>query len=126
MAKYERFEDLPVWKHAIEVGLKIYQLVDSEMLMKDYRAKDQFVGAAISISNNIAEGFEYNRNRQFVRFLEIAKGSAGELRSQLFLLFKAGKIEEGTYLTYYQDLIQLSGELKGLIKYLKGFENGRN
>lgn len=58
MAKYERFEDLPVWQHAIEVGLKIYQLVDSEKLMKDYRAKDQFVGAAISISNNIAEGFE--------------------------------------------------------------------
>lgn len=125
MAKYERFEDLPVWQHAIEVGLKIYQLVDSEKLMKDYRSKDQLIGAAISISNNIAEGFEYNRNRQFIRFLEIAKGSAGELRSQLFLLLKANKIDDKTYQKYYQELVLLSSELKGLIKYLKGFEDGK-
>ncbi|MFN4000099.1 four helix bundle protein [Algoriphagus sp.] len=91
MAKYERFEDLPIWQHAIRIGVKIYKLVESEKLAKDYRANDQLVGSAISISNNIAEGFEYNRNRQFIRYLEIAKGSAGELRSQLFLLLSGGK-----------------------------------
>jgi four helix bundle protein len=123
MAKYERFEDLPVWQHAIRIGVGIYQLVESEKLAKDYRAKDQLIGSAISISNNIAEVFEYNRNRQFIRYLEISKGSAGELRSQLFLLLSAGKIDEGTYQENYLNLVDLSSELKGLIKYLNEFEN---
>lgn len=123
MAKYDRFEDLPLWQHAIGIGLKVYQLGEAEKLSRDFRAKDQLVGAAISISNNIAEGFEYNRNRQFIKYLEIAKGSAGELRSQLFLLLKAKKIEESTYHSLYEDLIQLSSEIKGLIKYLKEFED---
>lgn len=123
MAKYERFEDLPVWQHAIKIGVKIYQLVESEKLAKDYRAKDQLVGSGISISNNIAEGFEYNRNRQFIRYLDIAKGSAGELRSQLFLLLSAKEIDESTYQEFYLDLVDLSSELKGLIKYLNEFEN---
>jgi len=123
MAKYERFEDLPVWQHAIRIGVRIYQLVESEKLAKDYRAKDQLIGSAISVSNNIAEGFEYNRNRQFIRYLEISKGSAGELRSQLFLLLSAGKIDEQTYQENYLELIDMSGELKGLIKYLNEFED---
>lgn len=123
MAKYERFEDLPVWQHAIRIGVRIYKLIESEKLEKDYRAKDQLIGSAISISNNIAEGFEYNRNRQFIRYLEISKGSAGELRSQLFLLLSAGKIDEQTYQINYLDLVELSSELKGLIKYLNEFEN---
>ena len=122
MAKYDRFEDLPVWQHAIEIGIRIYALVDSEKLLKDYRAKDQLVGAAISISNNIAEGFEYNRNRQFIKYLEISKGSAGELRSQLFLLMRAGKLDKENYELNYEDLILFSKEIKGLIKYLREFE----
>lgn len=122
MSKVERFEDLKVWRHAIEIGLKIYRLVETNHLVKDYRAKDQLIGSAISISNNIAEGFEYNSNRQFIRFLAIAKGSAGELRSQLFLLLEAKKITIEEYETLYQDLIQVSSEIKGFIKYLNEFE----
>ncbi len=122
MAKVERFEDLKVWIHAIEIGLKIYRLVETNHLVKDYRAKDQLIGSAISISNNIAEGFEYNSNRQFLRFLAIAKGSAGELRSQLFLLLKAKKITNEEYEALYSELLQVSSELKGFIKYLSDFE----
>ena len=125
MAKYERFEDLPIWQHAIEIGVRIYELVESEQLLKDYRAKDQLIGAAISVSNNIAEGFEYNRNRQFIRYLEIAKGSVGELRSQLFLMMRAGKINQEIYDFNYKDLILFSSEVKGLIKYLREFEKNR-
>tara|TARA_R110002020_G_scaffold441538_1_gene652425 strand:- start:530 stop:919 length:390 start_codon:yes stop_codon:yes gene_type:complete len=123
MAKYERFEDLPVWQHAIRIGVRIYQLVESEKLSKDYRAKDQLIGSAISISNNIAEGFEYNRNRQFIRYLEISNGSAGELISQLYLLLSAAKIDEVAYQENYLDIVDLSSELKGLTKYLNEFEN---
>jgi four helix bundle protein len=123
MAKYERFEDLPVWQHAIKTGVMIYKLVDSESVVSDYRAKNQLIGSAISISNNIAEGFEYNRNRQFMRYLEISKGSAGELRSQLFLLLSAGKRTMETYQAHYLRLVDLASELKGLIKYLNEFED---
>jgi four helix bundle protein len=122
MAKVERFEDLKVWKHAIEIGLKIYELVETNLLAKDYRAKDQLIGAAISISNNIAEGFEYNSNRQFIKYLAIAKGSAGELRSQLFLTYGSNKISKQDYESLYIELIQISSELKGFITYLKEFE----
>ncbi len=125
MAKYERFEDLPVWQHAIQIGVRIYELVDSEKVLKDYRAKDQLIGAAISISNNIAEGFEYNRNKQFIRYLEIAKGSAGELRSQLFLMMRTGKIEKQIYEFNYNDLVLFSSQVKGLIKYLREFEKNQ-
>jgi four helix bundle protein len=123
MAKYDRFEDFPVWQHAIKTGVMIYKLVEYEKLAKDYRTKDQLIGSAISISNTIAEGFEYNRNRQFIRYLEISKGSAGELRSQLFLLLSAGKIDRTTYQEHYLDLVDLARELKGLIKYLNEFED---
>ena len=123
MAKYERFEDLPVWQHAIRIGVRIYSLVETEKLAKDYRAKDQLVGSAISISNNIADAFEYNRNRQFIRYLEIAKGSAGELRSQLFLLLSVGKLDEEIYQENYLDLVDFSSELKGFVKYLNDFED---
>ncbi len=125
MAKYERFQDLPKWQHAIEIGIRIYEMVDSEKMVKDYRAKDQLIGAAISISNNIAEGFKYNRNKQFIRYLEISKGSAGELRSQLFLMMKAGKIGKEVYEFNYNDLVPFSSEVKGLIKYLREFEKQR-
>ncbi|WP_248602804.1 four helix bundle protein [Algoriphagus marincola] len=116
---------MPIWQHALEIGVRIYKLVETEQLLKDYRAKDQLIGAAISISNNIAEGFEYNRNRQFIRYLEIAKGSAGELRSQLFLMMKAGKINQEIYDFNYKDLVLFSSAVKGLIKYLKEFEKNR-
>lgn len=122
MAKVDRFEDLKVWQHAIEIGLKIYHLVDKTPVSKDYRAKDQLIGAAISISSNIAEGFEYNGTRQFIRYLAIAKGSAGELRSQLYLFLKAEKISQSEYETLYGELIQISSEIKGFIKYLNEFE----
>jgi four helix bundle protein len=125
MAKVERFEHLKVWQHAIEIGVKVYHLVEIELLSKDFRAKDQLIGSVISISNNIAEGFEYNSSKQFIKYLGIAKGSAGELRSQLFLLLKAKKIDNVTYDILYQELIQISSELKGFIKYLQEFEKNK-
>lgn len=60
MPKVEKFEDLNVWKQAVKIAVEIYKLSSSGMLSKDYSAKDQIRRAAVSISNNIAEGFEYN------------------------------------------------------------------
>lgn len=112
------FEELVIWQKAIEIGEVIYHLADEDPLNKDYKSRDQLIGAAISISNNIAEGFEYNNKVQFRKFLFYAKGSAGELRSQLALLVKVGRVKKDKYEILHQELIQLSAQIKSLINYL--------
>ena len=86
MAKAKSFEDLEIWQKSIDLAIDFYSLVKTELLSKDYSLCDQLKRAAVSVSNNIAEGFEYGSNKQFIRFLFIAKGSLGELRSMVFLL----------------------------------------
>lgn len=125
MAKIERFEDLGIWKKAVEVGVFVYELADKDPLSKDYKSRGQFIDAAISISNNIAEGFEYNSNRSFINFLRYAKGSAGEVRSQAYVLVLSGRIAENDYQKLYGMLTDLSKELKGFMEYLKSFEQKR-
>jgi four helix bundle protein len=84
--KYEQFEDLPVWQAAIELARQIYQLTESPAFKSRYSLRDQIERAAVSVSNNIAEGFERGTNQELLNFLFIARGSAGEVRSMLHLL----------------------------------------
>lgn len=80
---YERFEDLPVWKTAIELAEKIYALTEKTPFSRKHSLRDQLERAALSISNNIAEGFERGTTQELLTFLYIAGGSAGEVRSML-------------------------------------------
>jgi four helix bundle protein len=112
MAKIERFEDLDLWKDAVKTGVLIYKITEEGKMARDFSARDQLRRAAISVSNNIAEGFEYNNNKAFVRFLMYAKGSAGELRSQLFVLKEAGIIEEKKFHPLWENALKLRGALK--------------
>ncbi|MBK5277397.1 MAG: four helix bundle protein, partial [Bacteroidia bacterium] len=73
MAKINSFEEMDIWNDAVKIGVKIYRITSEGSLEKDFRAKDQLRAAAISISNNIAEGFEYKSNKAFLRFLLYAK-----------------------------------------------------
>jgi len=123
MAKIERFEDLDLWNEAIVIGVEIYKLTSVGKLEKDYSSKDQLRRAAISISNNIAEGFEYNNNKSFIKFLKYSKGSAGELRSNLFVLKEASVISNGEYEGLETKLLTISKNIGGFIKYLNEFEN---
>src|SRR6185503_10875941 len=84
--KYSRFEELPVWKAAIRLSVKIYQLTALPVFDKHYSLKDQIERAGLSISNNVAEGFERGTTQELLTFLYIARGSAGEVRSMLCLL----------------------------------------
>ncbi len=84
--KYQRFEDLPVWQAAIALGRQVYALTDSPPFKSRYSLRDQIERAAVSVSNNIAEGFERGTNQELLTFLYIARGSAGEVRSMLYLL----------------------------------------
>ena len=84
MATISSFEDLEIWKKAQELATIIYELCEiNQKIARDFSFKDQIKRAALSISNNIAEGFEYSNNADFHRFLRIAKGSCGEVRNCL-------------------------------------------
>ena len=120
--KIEQFEDLPLWKNASAIAVEIYKISEIGKLRNDFGMKDQIRRSAASISNNIAEGFEYNNNLNFIRFLHYAKGSAGELRNQIFLLQETELINSETYHTLYEKLLDLSKQISGFIKYLKEFE----
>ena len=84
--KYARFEELPVWKAAIELAVQIYSLTDRPEFKSRYSLRDQIERAAVSVSNNIAEGFERGTTQELLTFLYISRGSCGEVRSMLCLL----------------------------------------
>ena len=83
---YERFEDLPVWNKAIELGRAVYRLTSQAPFKSQRSLRDQIERAAVSVSNNIAEGFERGTTQELITFLYYARGSAGEVRSMLCLI----------------------------------------
>lgn len=119
MAVVKSFEELEIWKKSIDLATTIYRLTFKEPLSKDYSLKDQIRRASTSVSNNIAEGFEYGSNKQFVRFLRIAKGSLGEVRSQIIVLNKIGYINQVDYSSIYEECISISKQISKLISYLE-------
>src|SRR5260370_10925995 len=84
--KYKRFEELPVWNDAIELAVQLSALTSKPEFNSQRSLKDHIERAAVSVSNNIAEGFERGTNNELLAFLYIARGSAGEVRSMLCLL----------------------------------------
>ena len=84
--RYKRFEDLPVWNEAIDLAVQVYAMTSNIEFRSKYSLRDQIERAAVSVSNNIAEGFERGTNNELLAFLYIARGSVGEVRSMLCLL----------------------------------------
>ena len=118
MGTVKEFEDFEVWKKSIDLAVLIYKLTMVEPLSKDYSLKDQIRRASTSVSNNIAEGFEYGNNKQFARFLRIAKGSLGEVRSQIVVLKRLNYISEEDYQNIYGECKSISKQIYSLINYL--------
>ena len=116
--RYTRFDEFPVWQESVVFAADIYVLCRSGELEKEYRIRGQLFAAAPSISSNIAEGFEYDNNRQFSRFLSYAKGSAGEVHSQLCILHTAGLIDADAYQRFSDRSRDLARKIGGLIRYL--------
>jgi four helix bundle protein len=125
MAKIKQFEDLEIWKIAVEIAVEVYLLCENEPLKSDWGMKDQIRRAACSMSDNIAEGFEYNNNPDFIRFLNYSKGSSGEFRNKLTILNRANKIDDSKFQDLYQKSLDFSGKTKSLIDYLKKFEEAK-
>jgi four helix bundle protein len=115
-----RFEDLDVWKRAARLSADIYrQLKD----LKDYGFKDQITRSGLSISSNIAEGFERMAAKEKLTFLYYAKGSCGELRSQTYIGMDIGYIEKETGKKWLNEASAISAMLAGLIKSQKAYIN---
>lgn len=116
MPKIDSFEELDIWKLSVELSKSIYKITERKEI--DYGLKDQVRRASVSVSSNIAEGFEYNNNKEFLRFLKYSKGSAGEVRSQVYLLKELGFINDEEYQKMKEDTLLLSKKIKSFMNYL--------
>lgn len=119
MATVNRFEDLDAWKLARELVNLIYDLTEKEFFKRDYGLKDQMSRCSVSVMSNIAEGFERGSDKDFARFLFIAKGSCGELRSQLYVALDRKYISAEEFKIATDKAVLTSQKISGLIKYLQ-------
>lgn len=119
MANIERFEDLEVWQLAKDVANRIYDETSTGKFSLDYVLRDQIRRAVVSIFSNIAEGFERNGNKEFLQFLSIAKASCGEVRAQLIFARDRDYISSEQFEILRNNLLSLSNQLGGFIKYLR-------
>jgi len=119
--KYKSFEEMPVWEASIRAAKVIYDITGCRKWNNEFSLKDQIRRAVCSISSNIAEGFEYDNNGDFIRFLRIAKGSLGEVKSQLYLAESLGLLEKDDFNKGYDTMGTLGKQLGGFIKYMKQY-----
>jgi four helix bundle protein len=118
MSRINSFEDINAWQEGREFNKSIYQITENDRFIKDFDLKRQIRRSSISITSNIAEGFERNTDKEFMYFLYVAKASAGEVRSQLYLALDLRYIEEDDFLKLKEQIENVSKMLSGLIKYL--------
>ena len=108
-----KFEDLEVWKRSARLSTDIYKSLTN---LKDYGFKDQITRSGLSIPSNIAEGMERNSQKEKARFLDIAKGSAAELRTQTYIGIEIGYIPKKTGNHWINETKEISAMLVSLIK----------
>ena len=118
MATIERFEDIKAWQAARDLVSAVYQVSGRGRFEKDFGLRDQIRRASVSVMSNIAEGFERSSDREFRRFLYIAKGSAGEVRSQLFVALDLGYVTPDEFDDLREKAEDVAKALSGFITYL--------
>jgi four helix bundle protein len=117
--KIESFEDLLVWQKGMRLVRQVYLITSDGKLSKDFNLRDQLRSAALSVTSNIAEGFERASRKEYLNFLNIAKGSAGELRSLLRVALEIGYLEEPQFFEMQGMVLELSRFLSNQIKSIK-------
>lgn len=114
--KIRKFEDLEVWKESMRLAVKIYDCLKD---CRDFGLRDQMQRCSVSIPSNIAEGYERNSNKEFIRYLYIAQGSCAELRTQLYIAKQTGALPESMGEKLLETTKKISAMLAKLIKTRK-------
>ena len=118
MGKFRSFEEIYSWQKARALNKRIYEITDCIVFKKDYDLVRQIRRASISISSNIAEGFERNTDKEFTYYLYVAKASAVEVRSQLYLALDLEYISKIEFDELFEKVSDISKLISGFIKYL--------
>lgn len=119
MATFERFEDIKAWQGARELTREFYRLFRTPDLAREFVLKDQLTRASLSIMNNIAEGFARHSSKDFARFLTIARASAVEVQSMLYVLVDLNAVDETKFKELYSRTEQIIRMIGGLASYLR-------
>ena len=114
------FEDLEVWKRSARLSAELYKSFSG---LQDFGFKDQITRSGMSIPSNIAEGYERLSNKEKSNFLNYAKGSAGELRTQIYIGMDVGYIDQDQGKQWIEETRELSSMLHGLIKSIRSRDN---
>lgn len=113
-----KFEELEIWKQSRVLSLEVFQITRKPVFANEYKFKEQIKAAAGSVMDNIAEGFERSSRLEFINFLGIAKGSCGEVKSQLCRALDQSFISEAEFKLMYDQYEKLSISIAAFIKYL--------
>ena len=119
MATIKSFEDIEAWQKARSLSKEIFDLTNVGTFSKDFGLRDQINRASGSIMDNIAEGFERSGTKEFIQFLAIAKGSAGEVLSQLYRALDRNHLTNEQYNILAENTKQISKMINGFMIYLR-------
>jgi len=119
MAAIKKFEDIKVWQKARAICQQVFKITSSKEFQEDYRFIHQIRSSSGSIMDNIAEGFERGGRKEYIQFLGYAKGSSGELRSQIIRAFDQNYIDKKTFEAMNQESLEIGKMIMGFFSYLK-------
>ena len=123
MGKIERFEDLKSWQMARQLANMVYDLTNHSVFEKDFQLRNQIRDAAGSVMHNVAEGFDAGSNPEFLRFLKIARRSASEVQSELYLALDRNYINRDELDKTYSKATEVKRLVNGMIAYLRKYKS---
>ena len=121
----ERFEDLEAWQQARKLTNMIYDMVEANRFSRDFRLRDQMTGAAVSVMNNIVEGFTGQSDREFIKFLGYARRSTGEVQTCLYVALDRNYISQSAFLQAYDQAEKTRKIIDGFLRYLRSSKRRR-
>ncbi|MBI3175996.1 MAG: four helix bundle protein [Chloroflexi bacterium] len=125
MPTIKRFEEIEAWQTARDLTKTIYAVTEQGKFARDFGLRDQIRRASVSVMSNIAEGFESQTQQQFIRYLSIAKASAGEVRSQLYVSRDLNYLTEEQFTGLFQMAEKASRQIANFISYLESHPQSR-
>jgi four helix bundle protein len=122
MATFTRFEEIESWQKARVLSREVYRVTADGAFARDFGLRDQLRRSVVSVMANIAEGFGRGGNKEFISFLSMARGSAVEAKSHLYVAFDIGYLKDAEFRGLYELASQAESLISGLMKYLASSE----